>query len=71
MTYDLQKLAKEVEKTTINIKNNAIEVVDTLENVISNDAIKEGEISLPLRLRLRRQSATIEKNKASSMCDKY
>ena len=53
MTHDLRKLVEEVEKATINIKDNAIEVVDTLEDVISNDATKESEIPLLLRLRLR------------------
>ena len=54
MTKNLRKLAKEVERATINIKDNAIEVVNTLEEVIGNDVIKKNEISLPLRLRLQR-----------------
>ena len=53
MTYNFRKLAKEVEKATINIKDNAIEVMNTLENVISNDVIKEEKISLLLRFKLR------------------
>ena len=71
MTHDLQRLVEEVEKATINIKDNAIEVVDILEEVISNDATKDKEISLLLRLRLRRQNVTIEEKKISSMCDNY
>ena len=71
MTKDLRKLAKEVEKTTIDIKDNATRVVDTLEKAISNDATKENEIPLPLRPRLRRQNATIKKEGNPSICDKY
>ena len=71
MTHDLRKLVEEVEKTTINIKDNAIEVVDTLEDAIGNDAIKNKEISLLLRSKLRRRKATIEEEKISSICDNY
>ena len=71
MTNDFRKLAKEVEKATINIKNNAIEIVDTLEEVIGNDVTKEEEISLILRSRLRRQNVTIEEKKVSSICNNY
>ena len=71
MTKDFRKLAKEVERATINIKDNAIEVVDTLEEVIGNDAIREKEIPLPLRFRLRRQNATITEKKILSICNNY
>ena len=53
MTHDLRRLVEEVEKTTINIKNNATEVVNTLEDAISNDVTRNKEISLPLRFKLR------------------
>ena len=62
MTYDFRKLVEEVEKATINIKDNAIEVVNTLEDAISNDAIKNKKISLLLRIKLRRQGASVEKD---------
>ena len=71
MAQDLRRLVEEVEKTTSNIKDNAIEVVNTLENVISNDAIKDKETSLFLRLKLRRQNATIEEKETSSICNNY
>ena len=70
MTKNFRKFAKKVEKTTINIKNNAIEVVNTLEEIISNDVTKENEISLLLRFKLQRQNVTIEE-KTSSMCNNY
>ena len=59
MTHDLRKLAEEVEKATIKFKGNVIEIMNTLEEAIGNDVIKNEEISLLLRLRLRRQDATI------------
>ena len=71
MTNDLRKLAKEVEKATIDIKDNAIKVVNILEEVINNDVIKEEEISLLLRSKLRGQDVTIEKKEASSICNNY
>ena len=71
MTHDFRKLVEEIEKTTIKIKNNAIEVVNTLENVIGNDVIKEKEISLLLRLKLRKQNVTIKEEKNSSICNNY
>ena len=72
MAHDLRKLAKEVEKATINTKDNAIEIVNTLENAIGNDATKNTKISLPLRPRLRRQNATIkEEEKGPSICNNY
>ena len=54
MINDLRKFAKKVEKTTIEIKNNAIEIVNTFETFISNDVINKKEISLFLRLKLQR-----------------
>ena len=63
MTNDFWRLAKKVERTTIDIKDNAIEVVNTLEENIGNDVIKEEEISLLLRFRLQRQNVTIEEKK--------
>ena len=71
MTNDFRKLAKKIERTTIDIKNNATKVVDTLEEVISNDATKKNEISLSLRLKLQRQDVTITKRKNSSICNNY
>ena len=71
MTRDLRKLIKEVERTTIVIKNNATKVVNILEEVISNDVIKKEKISLFLRLKLQRQNVVIEKEKISSICDNY
>ena len=71
MTNDLRKLAKEVEKTTIEIKNNAIEIVNTLEAFIGNDATKDKEISLFLRLELQRRDATIEGSQLVHECKKY
>ena len=53
MTRNLRKLVEEVERTTINIKNNAIEVANILKKVINNDVIKKEEISLLLRFKLR------------------
>ena len=71
MTYDFQKFVEEVEKTTINIKNNAIKVVNTLEDVIGNDVTRNKEISLFLRFKLRRQDVTIKEKKTSSIYDNY
>ena len=71
MINDLRKFAKEVEKTTIEIKNNAIEIVDTLEAFIGNDVINKKEISLFLRLKLQRQNATIEEKQLVFECEKY
>ena len=71
MTQDLRKLVEEVERATINIKDNAIRVVDTLEEVMSNDATKEKEILLFLRLRLQRQDVIVEKKEISSICNNY
>ena len=71
MAQDLRKLAKEVEKATTIIKDNATKVVDTFEEVISNDAIKKEEIPLFLRFKLQRQDVTIEERKVSSICNNY
>ena len=71
MTNDLRKLAKKIERATINIKDNATKVVDTLKEIISNDATKKNEISLLLRLRLQRQNATIMKKQVPPMCNNY
>ena len=71
MTNDFRELVKEVEKTTINIKDNATKVVNTLEKIISNDVIKKKKISLFLRFKLRRQDVTIEKKKILLMYDNY
>ena len=71
MTHDLQRLAKKVEKATINTKDNATRVVDTFEETISNDVTKGNEISLPLRSRLQRQNVTIKEKGDPSICDKY
>ena len=70
MTYDLRRLIEEIEKATINVKDNAIEVVNTLEDVISNDVIKK-EISSLLRFRLRWQNVTVEEEEDSSTCINY
>ena len=53
MTHDFRKFTKKVEKTTINIKNNTIKVVNIFEDVISNDVIKNKKISLFLRFKLQ------------------
>ena len=71
MTHNLRKLVEEVEKATINTKNNAIEVVNTLENVINNDVIRNEKISLLLRFKLQRRNVTIKEKKTSSMCENY
>ena len=71
MANDFRRLVEEIERATIKIKNNAIKVVNTLEEVMSNDVIKGKKISLFLRLRLRRQDATIKEKKNSSICDNY
>ena len=71
MAQDLQKLVEEVEKATINIKDNAIEIVNILEEVIGNDATMNKDIPLSLRLELRRQDATIKQEEGSSICDNY
>ena len=71
MINDLRKLAKEVERTTIEIKNNAIEIVNTLEAFIGNDVTKNQEISLLLRLKLQRQDATIKGSQPVYECEKY
>ena len=71
MTNDLRRLAKEVERTMINIERSAIKVVNTLEEAIGNDVIKENEIPLLLRLRLQRQNTTIKERKAPPMCNNY
>ena len=54
MTYNFRKFIEKIEKATINIKDNAIEIVNILEKVISNDVTKKKEISLFLRFKLRR-----------------
>ena len=71
MTQDLRKLVEEIEKATINIKDNATKIVNTLEEVIGNDVNQEGEIPLPLRLKLRRQDVTIKQEKSPPICDNY
>ena len=71
MINDLRKFAKEVEKATIEIKSNAIKIVDTLEASISNDVIKRKEISLFLRSKLQQQNVTIEKNQFVFECEEY
>ena len=71
MANDLRKLAKEVERATIDTKDNATGVVDTLEEAIGNDAKKENEIPLSLRPRLRRQDATIKEKEVSPICNNY
>ena len=71
MTHDLRKLVEEVEKATIDIKDNATKVVNTLEEVMGNDATKENEIPLPLWPKLQRQGATIEERKAPPICNNY
>ena len=69
MINDLRKLAKKVEKATIEIKDNAIKIVDTLEASIGNDATKGKKISLPLRFKLQRQNVTIKGNQYK--CEEY
>ena len=71
MTNDLRKLVEEVEKATINTKDSAIEVVDTLEDAIGSDAIGNKEIPLLLRPRLRWQDATVEEKEVSLVCNNY
>ena len=71
MTHDFRKFVKKVEKTTINIKNNATKIVNILEKIINNDVTKKNEISLFLRFKLSKRNVTIEKKKNSSICDKY
>ena len=71
MINDLRKLAKKVEKTTIEIKDNAIKIEDTLEAFISNDATKSKEISLSLRSKLQRRDAIIEKSQSIHECEEY
>ena len=45
--------------------------MNTFEEAIGNDATKEKEISLFLRLKLQRQNATIKEEKTSSICNNY
>ena len=71
MAHDLRKLAEEVEKATINTKDSAIEIVDTLEDAIGNDVIRNKEIPLLLRFKLRRRNVTIEEEEVPSMCNNY
>ena len=71
MAHDLRKLVEEVEKATINTKDNAIEVVDTLEDAIGNDVTRNKEIPLSLRSKLLKQNATIKKKESSSICNNY
>ena len=70
MTNDLRQLVKKVEET-INIKDNATKVVNTLEEVINNDVTKESEIPLFLRFKLQRQNVIVEEEEISSICDNY
>ena len=71
MTHDLRKFVEKIEKATIKFKDNAIEIVNILEEVISNDVTRNKEIPLPLRLKLRRQDATIKGKEASPICNNY
>ena len=71
MINDLRKLTKEVEKATIEIKDNATKVVDTLEASIGSDAITSKEISLSLRFKLQRQNATIKESQFVHECEEY
>ena len=71
MAQDLRKLVKKVKKATIIIKDNATKVVNTLEEVMSNNVTKEDEISLFLRLKLQRQDVTIEEKEVLSICNNY
>ena len=71
MTQNFRKLVEKIKKTTINIKNNATKVANNLKEVISNDVIKEGEISLSLRFKSRQQNITIEKERTSSIYHNY
>ena len=71
MTNDFRRFAKKVEKATINIKDNATRVVNTLEEIIGNDTTREKEISLSLRFKLQRQNATITREENSSICNNY
>ena len=71
MTQDLRKLTEEIKKATRVIKDNTTKVVSTLEEVIGNDATKKDEISLPLRLKLRRQNVVIKEKENSSICNNY
>ena len=69
ITYDFRRFVEEVEKTIV--KSNATKVVDTLEEVMSNDVMKKEEIPLLLRFKLRRRNITIKKKKTSSIYDNY
>ena len=71
MINDLQKFAKEVEKATIEIKDNAIKIVNTLEVFVDNDVTKDKKISLLLRLKLQRQNVMIEESQFVLECEKY
>ena len=71
MTYDFRKFIEKIEKATINIKDNAIEIVNIFEKVISNDATKKKKISLLLRFKLRKQNVIIDEKKITSICDNY
>ena len=71
MINDLRKFIKEIEKATIKIKNNAIEIVNTLEAFISNDVTKGKKISLSLRFKLQRQNATIKESQLVHEYEKY
>ena len=71
MINDLRKFAKEVEKATIEIKDNAIKIVNTLEVFVDNDVTKDKKISLLLRLKLQRQNVMIEESQFVLECEKY
>ena len=71
ITNDFQKLIEKIERAMIVIKDNAIKVVNILEEIIGNDVIIKEEISLLLRFRLQRRDATIEEKKISSICNNY
>ena len=71
MINDLRKLAKKVERATIEIKDNTIEVVNILEAFKGNEVTKDEKISLSLRFKLQRQNATIEKSQLVHECESY
>ena len=71
ITQDLLKLAKKVEKTIINVKDNATKITNTFEEVINNDIKKKKEISLFLRSRLQRQNVTIKEEEILSIYNNY
>ena len=71
MTNDFRKLVEQVEKATIDIESNMKEIMNILEQTISNDVTQKQEISLFLRPKSRQQDANIGKKQIMLVCNNY